>query len=941
MPQYQTPVAPPDRGEIALGEHLLRLSRLAVNITSRRQHTVAPNARQFMAIRDEHNSEWLTRKRRIDPVLKGLGWNLRAAGSGAFRLEEYETANGPADYVLGIDDKIVGIVEAKKLTLGPQNVLTQAERYSKGATTNPLRYGEYHVPFLYSTNGEVIWFRDVRHALNRSRRVASFHTPNCLTELMERDFDGALARLGTMPNNHPRLRPYQREANTAVEQAIADRKREMMIAQATGCGKTFQSVNQIYRLMKSGIARRVLFLVDRRALAAQAVRAFKSFEPEPGLKFDQIYELFSQRFQQSDFGEDEKFDPTVLPQNYLTDPQPGHAFIYVCTIQRMAMNILGRNAAGVLGAEGEAPDEDADKLPIPIHAFDVIIADECHRGYSAGEVSVWRDTLDHFDAIKIGLTATPASHTVAYFKEIVYRYDYERAVREGYLVDYDVVKVSSDVRLKGVFLKEGERVTLVDPSAGSHSVDQLEDERLFEPGEVERAVTSPDSNKKIVEEFKKHALEHEQRYGRFPKTLVFAANDLPHTSHADQIVTLMRDAFGRGDGFVSKITGRVDRPLQRIREFRNRPEPGIAVSVDLMSTGVDIPDLEMIVFLRSVQSRILFEQMLGRGTRKGERYPDKSHFTIFDCFGSSLLERFKNATGITAQTPVGPTRSIAEIIDDIWRNIDRDYNIRCLVKRLQRIDKEMDRAQACPKFEHFGIEGGDVGKYAKALTKKLREAFHDEMALLRDADFQTLLVTYPRPPKRFIVAEENEDTVTSEWIVRGPTGAELKPADYLAAFALFVKNNPQHIEAIQILLDRPKDWSTAALKELREKLTRSPEKFAPDLLQKAYALAKGKALVDIISMVKHAAAEANPLLTAEERVTKAFAALTTGKTFTPQQQKWLDRIRNHLIVNLTIEKDDFDGLPIFADFGGWGKADKDFAGNLMPLIQEINAAVAA
>jgi type I restriction enzyme R subunit len=375
-----------------------------------------------MAIRDEHNSEWLTRKRRIDPVLNGLGWNLRAAGSGAFRLEEYETANGPADYALGIDDKFAGIVEAKKLTLGPQNVLTQAERYSKGAITNPLRYGEYHVPFLYSTNGEVIWFRDVRHALNRSRRVASFHTPNCLTELMERDFDGALARLGTMPNDHPRLRPYQREANTAVEQAIADRKREMMIAQATGCGKTFQSVNQIYRLMKSGIARRVLFLVDRRALAAQAVRAFKSFEPEPGLKFDQIYELFSQRFQQSDFGEDEKFDPTVLPQNYLTDPQLGHAFIYVCTIQRMAMNILGRNAAGVLGAEGEAPDEDADKLPIPIHAFDVIIADECHRGYSAGEVSVWRDTLDHFDAIKIGLTATPASHTVAYFKEIVYGY---------------------------------------------------------------------------------------------------------------------------------------------------------------------------------------------------------------------------------------------------------------------------------------------------------------------------------------------------------------------------------------------------------------------------------------------------------------------------------------------------------------------------------------
>jgi type I restriction enzyme R subunit len=253
----------------------------------------------------------------------------------------------------------------------------------------------------------------------------------------------------------------------------------------------------------------------------------------------------------------------------------------------------------------------------------------------------------------------------------------------------------------------------------------------------------------------------------------------------------------------------------------------------------------------------------------------------------------------------------------------------------------MDRTKACPLFEQFGIEDGDVGRYANALTGNLRRAFHDAMQLLLDTDFQTLLVSYPRPPKRFIVAEENQDTVTSEWVVRGPDGKELKPADYLAAFSQFVKDNPQHIEAIQILLDRPRDWSTVALKELREKLTRSPEKFAPDLLQKAYAVAKGKALVDIISMVKHAATETQPLFTAEERVNHAFTKLTVGKTFTPEQQKWLGRIRQHLVVNLTIEKDDFDGLPVFADFGGWGKADKDFVGQLTPLIQEINAAVAA
>lgn len=891
---------------------------------------------------DHHTPEWLTRKKKIDPILDRLGWKRRAAPppTGAGRVEEYDTANGPADYALAVDAKVLGIIEAKKLTLGPQNVLTQAERYSKGATTNPLNFAGYRVPFLYSTNGEVVWFRDVRHPMNRSRPVACYHTPAALTEMMGRDFDAAVANIRALLNSHPKLRPYQRDANTAVEQAIADRKREMLLAMATGTGKTFCLVNQVYRLMKSGVAKRVLFLVDRRALAAQAVRAFKSFEPEPALKFDQIYELFSQRFQREDFGEDEKFDPTILPQKYLTDPQPGHAFVYVCTIQRMAMNLFGRAAAGAFG--GEAEDEsDADKLDIPIHAFDVIVADECHRGYTAGEVSVWRDTLNHFDAIKIGLTATPASHTLSYFKEIVYRYEYERAVREGYLVDYDVVKVSSDVRLKGVFLREGERVKLVDPDSGKDKLDNLEDERQFEPTEVERAVTSPDSNRRIIEELKKYALEHEQRFGRFPKTLIFAANDLPHTGHADQLITICRDVFGRGDGFVSKITGRVDRPLQRIREFRNRPEPGIAVSVDLMSTGVDIPDLEFIVFLRPVQSRILFEQMLGRGTRKGEKFPDKSHFTIFDCFGGSLLERFRQATAITAVSPVGPTRSIIEIIDDIWKNVDRDYNIRCLVKRLQRIDKEMDRAKGCPEFAKYGVPDGDLGKYAQALPGELKRDFSGAMQVLLDHDLQNLLVNYPRPPKRFIVAEENVDTVTSEWLVRDGTGKEVKPADYLAAFAQFVRDNPAHIEAISILLARPRDWSAKALKELRDKLAATKERFTPDLLQKAHAIHCRKSLVDIISMVKHAAEEQQPLLTAEERVERAFAKLTAGRTFTPEQQKWLDRIRLHLIQNLSIERDDFDTVPVFDDFGGWGRANKAFGGKLMDLIAEVNAAVAA
>jgi type I restriction enzyme R subunit len=598
-------------------------------------------------------NEAQTRKERVDPKLKAAGWQvipyepapLPSVLDGC-AVEEYPTNNGPADYALCQTNRVLGIVEAKKLTLGPQNVLTQAERYSRGVTGNPMNHDGFRVPFLYSTNGEIIWFHDIRHPLNRSRKVAQFHTPDALTEMLGKNFEQACAGLSATPNDHPFIRPYQRDANAAIETAIAEHKRQMLVAMATGTGKTFTMVNQAYRLMKSGVGKRILFLVDRRALAAQAVRSFGAFEAEPGLKFDRIYEVYSQRFQRDDL-DDETFDPKVLPTKYLTEPQPDHAFVYVSTIQRMAINLFGRDA--VLNFGDDPLDDDADRLSIPIHAFDVIIADECHRGYTTAEVSLWRNTLDHFDAVKIGLTATPAAHTKAYFRDVVYRYSYERAVQEGFLVDYDVVGLKSDVRMKGVFLKEGESVGMVDPESGLENMDVLEDERTFETTEIEQKVTVPDSNRKIVEEIAKYALEHEERTGRFPKTLIFASNDLPHTSHADRLVEICRGVFGRGDSFVSKITGRVDRPLQRIREFRNRPMPGIAVSVDLMSTGVDIPDLEFIVFLRPVKSRILFEQMMGRGTRRGERFPDKSRFVVFDCFDGTLLKYFCQSTGITAE----------------------------------------------------------------------------------------------------------------------------------------------------------------------------------------------------------------------------------------------------------------------------------------------------
>src|SRR5438132_1146509 len=277
-------------------------------------------------------SEWRTRRQRIDPKLDAAGWRLPRDGKRSMkpsRSVEEPTSNGPADYALWLNQHIVGVVEAKKLTLRPQNVLTQAQRYAKGIADPIYNFDGFRCPFLYSTNGEVFWFHDVRHSLNRSRRVAAFHTPAALLEMLGRDFDSACDKLRGLPHDNQKLRPYQRDANAAVEKAIAERKRNLLIAMATGTGKTLSLVNEIYRLMKSGVAKRVLFLVDRRALAAQAVRTFSSFDAEPGQKFNQVYEVYSSKFQREDFGEEEKFDPKLPPQSYLTDPKPGQAFVYV------------------------------------------------------------------------------------------------------------------------------------------------------------------------------------------------------------------------------------------------------------------------------------------------------------------------------------------------------------------------------------------------------------------------------------------------------------------------------------------------------------------------------------------------------------------------------------------------------------------------------------
>jgi len=890
--------------------------------------------------------EWQTRRDRINKRLKALkpAWKiikysdkLDPAKLDRHAVSEYPTANGAADYALFVKGKLLGIIEAKKVAVGPQNVLEQAKRYSKGAFAGAGRWNGFRVPFLYASNGEIVWYIDVRSPNNISRQISEFHTPGALEEFFQDDVGSGYQKLKTSPVKIEGLRYYQLDAIEAVEDALVKRKRSMLLAMATGTGKTFTTVSLIYRLLESKTARRILFLVDRRALAAQAVREFSSFTTPSGSKFDKEYEVYSQRFHKEDLGDDKTFDPKVLPNEYLTNPQATHTFVYVSTIQRMTINLFGFESAFSQSQSDPDYEEEAEKMDIPIHAFDVIIADECHRGYTAKDTAVWRKAMDYFDAVKIGLTATPAFHTLSLFKEVIYRYTTDQAIEDGYLVDYDAVKIKSNVRMQGVFLKPGEHVGIIDTKTGQETYDQLEDEREFASQDVEQKITAPESNRKIIKEVAKYAYQHQEETGRFPKILIFAVNDLPHTSHCDQLVQICKEEFGQGDDFVKKITGSpsVDRPLQKIREFRNRPNPKIAITVDMLTTGVDIPKLEYLVFMRPVKSRILWVQMLGRGTRC---CPDihKRNFTVFDCFDGTLIRYFENTTDFKIELPEKEPVPIEHVIENIYQNVDRDFFIKVLVKRLRRIEHSMS-AEAREQFAAF-IPDGDMGQFAGKLPQLIRSEFTETMKILRNKAFLDLLVNYPRARRTFWVGYEVEDEVESE--VMFSVGAEYqKPEDYLDSFARFVKENPEQIEAIRILLERPREWRTDVLEDLRRKLQQN--NFSEKDLQKAHKLVYNKALADIISMVKHGAKKEAPLFTASERVDRAMQKVMAGKTFTEEQNQWLGFIRLHLEETLTLEMDHFDYAPIFSRRGGISQARNVFQDDLESLVKAINYEIAA
>lgn len=596
-------------------------------------------------------------RKKIDGLLEESGWKVLKRGEtipnkGAFSSEEYPTSSGPADYVLVVNGNIIGIVEAKKSDESVYGVLTQAQRYARDIEGTNYNFDDFKVPFIYSTNGQDVYFQDLRYEDSRSRKVLTFHTPEALLEYLDSDYTKSKLWLANNPNENEYLRYYQREAIQAIEMNLQRNTIRMLLAMATGTGKTVTIISLLYRMLKSGMFKRILFLVDRVELANQALGVLASFEPELGQKFDRIYEVFCRRTPEGREWKSFNINTRLMPESKISNPQLNDAHVFVATIQSMYRLLTGEEEPE---KETEADDwgKDVDKInynpKIPVHAFDLIISDECHRSI----YNKWKVVLDYFDAVQVGLTATPTANTYAYFdSNLAYTYPLEKAIQDGYLVNYDVVHIDTKITMEGITLKRGRAIKVENKKTREVFDTILDDEIDFEPRKIERKITAIDRNRQIVKDFAKY-FKHE-------KTLVFAVDD----RHAGQLVRLFRNEFSdKGDKFVQKITYKVDKAPDKIKEFRNREYPVIAVTVDMLTTGVDIPKIENLVFVRPVQSRILFEQMMGRGTRRCDEI-NKTHFTVFDTL--RLLEFMKEHNlSDFVEPPRSHYMKISEVIKSI------------------------------------------------------------------------------------------------------------------------------------------------------------------------------------------------------------------------------------------------------------------------------------
>lgn len=916
---------------------------------------------------------------------------LSVAVGVAVREFKLKPGHGFADYLLFINGKAVGVLEAKQSGSTLSGVEPQLTKYATGLPDG-LNPPIEPLPFLYLSTGAVTKFTNLLDPEPRSRRIFQVHKPETLVEWLEaptldawvKDSGAFTAaddtrpstlrtRLRAMPGLEPgQLYPNQVMAITNLEESLRLDKPRALLQMATGSGKTLTSVAEIYRLIKFGGARRVLFLVDRSNLGEQAEKEFQNFEtPDDHRKFTELYNV--QRLTSNTIGASSR--------------------VVITTIQRLFSMLKGDEQFDDAQEEEsmfEGPALIKEPVPvgfnpsIPPEYFDIIFVDECHRSI----YSLWRQVLEYFDAYLIGLTATPAKHTFGFFNQnLVMEYGHEQAVADGVNVDFEIYKVRTKITEGGstIDAEDGTMIGLRDRRTRKVRWETPDDAMSYSAGDLDRNVVAKDQIRLIVRTFRDKVLT-ETFHGRkeVPKTLVFAKDD----SHAEDIVEILREEFGRGNDFCSKITYKTTgkKPKELIQDFRTSYMPRVAVTVDLIATGTDIRPVEIVMFMRSVKSRVLFEQMKGRGVRIIDPNelkavtPDaeaKTHFLIIDCVGvtesdlpdSQPLERQKNV----------PMRTILEHVAMGGTNPDA---LSSLASRLARLDKQCgpDEIQrvveaggtTLKNISHAIVEALDPDRHISAARQAFKvgaDREPTEAQVKQAAETLMKAAVEPlatRPALRQLVQDLKRqfdqiiDEVSKDELLAEKTGlsadAKDKARSLVTSFETFLQEHKDEISALQFFFSVPhRDrLHFSDIKDLAKTITAPPRSWTPDKLWRAYELldkdkvrgASGKRLLtDIVSLVRFALRQDGELTPHADRVKERFEnwmaqQTNTGRKFSAEQETWLQMIRDHVAASWEIEIDDFDNVP-FVQEGGLGKAMQVFGKELPKLLQQINEAVAA
>lgn len=875
-------------------------------------------------------------RRLIDAQLVQAGWtadsiNLRHSKGarpqkGKFlAIAEWPTAHGPADYVLFAGLLPVAAIEAKRKNINVSSTLQQAKRYSRGfepcgdIELNDENWGdngEFRLPFVFSTNGRPylrqlethsgIWFCDLRRTDNLSHALQGWPSPEGLIALLKQDAAAADKQLESEPFNFGfPIRDYQEAAILQTEKEIAKGRREILLAMATGTGKTKTCIALIYRLLKTKRFRRILFLVDRSALGVQAADAFKDTRMEN-------LNTFAETFGIKEL-EDQKPDSDTA--------------VHIATVQGMVQRVL-------FPAEGSPPPT--------VDEYDCIIVDECHRGYLLDRemseteqtfrsyedyVSKYRRILDYFSAVKVGLTATPALHTTEIFGPPAFTYTYREAVIDGHLIDHDPpVKIKTELSVTGIVWKKGEEVKVYEAATSTIDLALAPDEIKIEVDQFNRKVITEPFNRVICNYL---ATEIDPNSAR--KTLIFCAND----AHADLVVDLLKKAFQEtygsvDDDAVIKITGTADKPLRLIRRYKNERLPNVAVTVDLLTTGIDVPAICHLVFLRRVNSRILFDQMLGRATRRCDDI-DKETFRIFDAVGI-----YDALQGMTAMRPVvnDPAISFTQLARELTE-VSTDEAIALVrdqfVAKLQRKKRHLGET-AARDFETV------AGSPPNAFIESLRRLPLAEVAawFIANPGLGEILDRKREGPADPIFVSDHEDRL---WEVAQGFGDKEKPEDYLEAFKEFINTQGNKIPALVTVVTRPQELTRKQLRELRYELDKAG--FNEVSLDAAWhRTTNHDVAASIIGYIRQAAL-GDPLVPFAERVDAAHKAMLASRSWTQPQREWLKRLAAQTKANRIVDRAAIDDphLIFKCEGGGFKRLDKIFEGRLDQVLHHFNDSV--